>query len=58
MNSIIRLLGGIATALAAGQAFILAYPGDLLPQSTLLVIGALNAALTAVVVYLAKPAVE
>lgn len=55
MNSIVRLLGAAATALAALNAFLLGWPGDVVAQETMLLIGALNAGLTAMVVYLAKP---
>jgi hypothetical protein len=55
MYNIIRVLGAVAMALGAAQAAILAYPGDLVAQDTLVLIGAVNAGLAAMVAYLAKP---
>ncbi len=55
MNNLIRILGAVLTALAAAQAIALGYPGDLINQDTLVLIGAVNAGLSAMMAYLAKP---
>jgi hypothetical protein len=55
MNNLIRILGAVLTALAAAQAAILGYPGDLVSQDTLVLIGAVNTGLAAMMAYLAKP---
>ena len=51
----IRYLSAAAAALAALNAFLLAYPGDLVPQAALLVVGALSATVAAGVAFLSKP---
>ena len=51
----LRNLSAAAAGLAALNAFLLAYPGDLVPQVALLAVGAASAFVAACVAFLAKP---
>ena len=50
-----RTLMALTAALAALNAFLLAYPGDVVPQVVLLLIGAANVTSAAVAAYLSRP---
>jgi hypothetical protein len=58
MNSIVRILGGVAMALASLNAFLLGLSGDAVPQDYIILIGAANAAVGAAVAFLSKPPVD
>jgi hypothetical protein len=51
----LRLVLAIAAGASALDTFLLAYPGDLVPQVALLVVGGATAFLTATAAFLAKP---
>lgn len=52
---VIRLLIGVSAALGAVNVFLLGYPGDVVPQAALLVVGALDAGLGALAAFMLTP---
>ena len=51
----LRWLMAIVSGLTALNAFLIAYPGDLVPQIYLLIIGGVTAFASAVAAYMSKP---
>lgn len=56
--TVFRILGTIAAASAAANVFLLGYPGDVVPQAVLIIVGLVAATSAAAVAYLSKPAAE
>jgi hypothetical protein len=54
--NIYQILGALAAGLAALNAFLNALPADTIPTGVIIAIGASNALVAAVIVYLSKPA--
>ena len=56
MTNAIRYLSALAAGLAALNVFLLGYPGDVVPQAVLVIVGAVSAGVAASAAFLSKPA--
>ena len=54
---VIRYLSAMSAAMGALVLFLQGYPGDLVPQSLLLIFGGISVATAAFVAVIAKPAI-
>ena len=55
MTNAVRYLSALAAGLSALNVFILSYPGDVLPQSVLVIVGGASACVAASAAFLSKP---